>query len=159
MAAYLRVIDVEKRAESAIQPGTRTDLDKDKITVGRHPDCDLVIDLPDVSRFHYSLTRDQRGYVLHAHWLNPTTLNGKVWSECVADIDDGWAVLEDGDRISFDLLQGEIRLHVSDEELGRRREQWRAPSRSPRRGYLADFAATVLQANHGCVSGALHKDA
>ncbi len=65
------------------------------------------------------------------------------------------ALVEDGDRISFDLRQGEIHLHVSEEELGRRREGWSAPDSRWRRGYLADFSATTAQANDGCVSHAL----
>lgn len=66
------------------------------------------------------------------------------------------ALVADGDEISFDLLTGEIILHITDEELGRRRQQWRPAARRFRRGYLLDFAATVTQANHGCVSRALH---
>ncbi|MFV2065837.1 MAG: dihydroxy-acid dehydratase [Pirellulales bacterium] len=62
------------------------------------------------------------------------------------------ALVEDGDEISFDLLAGAITLHVTDEELARRRSAWQPPSAVPLRGYLADFAATTAQANHGCVS-------
>jgi dihydroxy-acid dehydratase len=65
------------------------------------------------------------------------------------------ALVRDGDEISFDLLAGEITVHVSDEELARRRQSL-APVAKPRRGYLLDFAATVSQANHGCVSKILH---
>ena len=65
------------------------------------------------------------------------------------------ALVEDGDPISFDLLAGEITLEVSDDELSSRRASWTAtvPDHEPR-GYLADFSATVAQANHGCVSRA-----
>jgi dihydroxy-acid dehydratase len=67
------------------------------------------------------------------------------------------ALVEDGDEISFDLLAGEIRLHVDDEDLARRRKSWvsRGPAFEPR-GYLADFSATTSQAHHGCVSQAYH---
>ncbi len=68
------------------------------------------------------------------------------------------ALVKDGDAISFDLLKGEIVLHVSDEELGARRAQWRAQPVVHTRGYLADFSATVAQANHGAVSRALYRD-
>ncbi len=67
------------------------------------------------------------------------------------------ALVKDGDAISFDLLKGEITLHVSDEELGQRRSQWRARPIEHTRGYLADFSATVAQANHGAVSKALYR--
>ena len=66
------------------------------------------------------------------------------------------ALVHDGDEISFDLMPGTITLHVSDEELGRRRQAWQAPTINYARGYLADFAATVAQANNGCVSRAFH---
>jgi dihydroxy-acid dehydratase len=67
------------------------------------------------------------------------------------------ALVEDGDEISFDLLKGNITLHVADEVLAARRKSWTAPPLASRRGYLSDFAATVAQANHGCVSRALHE--
>lgn len=62
------------------------------------------------------------------------------------------ALVEDGDAISFDLLAGEITLHVDDDELARRRARWQPPSLPTQRGYLADFSATVAQADQGCVS-------
>ena len=69
------------------------------------------------------------------------------------------ACVVDGDVIAFDLLKGTIDVHVTDDELQRRREDlpyWKP--REPRRGYLADFSATVSQAHHGCVSTALIPD-
>lgn len=62
------------------------------------------------------------------------------------------ALVEDGDEISFELLEGNITLHVSDEDLAARREAWTPPAHEHTRGYLADFAATVSQADSGCVS-------
>ena len=62
------------------------------------------------------------------------------------------ALVEDGDEISFELLEGNITLHVSDEDLAARREAWAPPAHEHTRGYLADFAATVSQADSGCVS-------
>lgn len=66
------------------------------------------------------------------------------------------ALVQDGDEISFDLLNGDITLHVEDDELIRRRDAWRPPAKRFRRGYLADFTATVAQAHDGCVSKAYH---
>lgn len=68
------------------------------------------------------------------------------------------ALVQDGDEISFDLLAGDVTLHVDDEELNQRRQQLDTAARSPQRGYLADFAATAAQANHGCVSKVLYPD-
>lgn len=66
------------------------------------------------------------------------------------------ALVEDGDEITFDLTAGELNLHVDDATLATRRENWTPPTIRHARGYLADFAATVAQAHHGCVSRALH---
>jgi dihydroxy-acid dehydratase len=68
------------------------------------------------------------------------------------------ALIEDGDEISFDLLRGEITLHIEDREFARRRQAWQPPPANRTRGYLADFCATAAQANFGCVSRALYPD-
>ena len=60
------------------------------------------------------------------------------------------AKVQDGDQISFDLLAGEIRLHIDDQTLADREAI--APPPPSNRGYLRDFAATVEQANRGCIS-------
>lgn len=64
------------------------------------------------------------------------------------------ALVEDGDVISFDLQAGEISLEISDDVLERRRTRWSAPEIRHKRRYLSDFAATVTQADQGCVSRA-----
>jgi dihydroxy-acid dehydratase len=64
------------------------------------------------------------------------------------------AFVQDGDEISFDVLAGTITWHVSDEEAKKRSANWKPPALRHQRGYLADFSATVAQANHGCVSKA-----
>lgn len=61
-------------------------------------------------------------------------------------------LVQDDDVISFDLLAGDIELHVSDSELDARRSSTKWGSVKHQRGYLADFAATVSQANEGCVN-------
>jgi dihydroxy-acid dehydratase len=68
------------------------------------------------------------------------------------------SLVEDGDRITFDLLAGEITLHVAEDELERRRAALPEWTPAFRRGYLLDFAATTAQAHHGCVSRALHPE-
>jgi dihydroxy-acid dehydratase len=69
-------------------------------------------------------------------------------------------LVEDGDEIAFHLLDGRIDLRISDAELDRRRAAWTAPNPAVFRGYLYDFAATVTQAQLGCVSqGVLGRNA
>ena len=66
------------------------------------------------------------------------------------------AWVEDGDEISFDLLAGNIIWHIPVDEISSRKEKWVSQNPHDReRGYLADFSATVSQANFGCVSRAL----
>ncbi|MGD9857734.1 MAG: dihydroxy-acid dehydratase [Planctomycetaceae bacterium] len=65
------------------------------------------------------------------------------------------ALVDDGDEISFDLLAGRLTLHVDDATLASRRKAWQPRPLAHGRGYLADFAATVTQANEGCVSRAI----
>ena len=68
-------------------------------------------------------------------------------------------LVEDGDEISFDLLEGDLTLHVDDETMSARRAAWKAPAHlRAQRGYLADFSATVAQAHNGCVSRAYYTD-
>jgi dihydroxy-acid dehydratase len=67
------------------------------------------------------------------------------------------ACVEDGDEISFDLLEGVIHVAVSAETLAARKAKLPAwNGLRTMRGYLADWSATVAQASHGCVSLALH---
>ena len=67
------------------------------------------------------------------------------------------ACVNDGDTISFDLLNGTITVHITDEDMKTRREALQPrPALQPARGYLADFSATVAQASDGCVSRALY---
>ena len=68
------------------------------------------------------------------------------------------ALVCNGDRISFDLLAGTVTLQVDDSELSERRSRWKPTAVRLQRGYLADFAATVSQASHGCVSRVLYPD-
>ena len=61
-------------------------------------------------------------------------------------------VVRDGDRISFHLLEGTIRLHVDDRELSRRRKD--LPARTLPEGldpFLQRHASLVSQAHRGCV--------
>ena len=83
--------------------------------------------------------------------------HGAIGVHCVPEAAVGGpiALVNDGDEISFDLSLGQCTLHVDNTEIERRRQNWQPRTYPDRRGYLADFAATVAQANYGCVSQAL----
>ena len=66
------------------------------------------------------------------------------------------ALVKDGDRIELDVQARRLHLHVSDDELARRREQWRPPEKKFDRGYGSLFAAECTQAHEGCDFKFLH---
>ena len=60
------------------------------------------------------------------------------------------ALVKDGDLIELDVDARRLELRVSDEELARRRAQWKRPVFPHPRGYGALYARHVTQANQGC---------
>ena len=60
------------------------------------------------------------------------------------------AFVENGDTIELDIPARKLNLLVSDEELARRRKNWKAPAPRYTRGYGAIFTQNVTQANEGC---------
>lgn len=60
------------------------------------------------------------------------------------------AFVKDGDEISIDITRRTLTLHVSEEELARRREGW-TPLRKPRKPALAKYAALVTSASTGSI--------
>ncbi len=61
-------------------------------------------------------------------------------------------LLEEGDTITIDAAQKQIRVDLTDEVLAKRREQWSAPAPRYRRGVLAKYAKTVTSASEGAVT-------
>jgi dihydroxy-acid dehydratase len=61
------------------------------------------------------------------------------------------ALIQEGDTISFDIPNRQIKLEVSDEELQRRLSQWTAPEPKHTTGALAKYARLVSSAARGAV--------
>ena len=60
------------------------------------------------------------------------------------------ALVRSGDWIQLDVPERRLNLEVSDEELARRRADWRPPAGvSQARGYVRMYVDHVLQANQG----------
>lgn len=80
--------------------------------------------------------------------------HGAIGVHCAPEAAVGGPIglVEDGDTISFDLLKGEVRVHVDEVTLSTRAKKHSFEMPKHARTYLADFAATVSQANDGCVS-------
>ena len=62
------------------------------------------------------------------------------------------ALVEDGDIITIDAETNSIVVEVSQEELAKRKQQWKAPDLKFERGVLYKYAKTVSSASKGCVT-------
>lgn len=60
------------------------------------------------------------------------------------------ALVKDGDQITIDVYKRDLHLHVSDEELARRRAEWRFTPK-PVEGYLKRYAQLATSAANGGV--------
>ena len=60
------------------------------------------------------------------------------------------AFVQTGDEIEVDVAKRRIHLHVSEEELARRRAAWQQPAPRYPRGYGALYSAHISQADEGC---------
>ena len=62
------------------------------------------------------------------------------------------ALVQDGDEITIDTETNIIDLHVSSEELEKRRKEWRAPKPNYTSGALAKYASLVGSAAQGAIT-------
>ncbi len=62
------------------------------------------------------------------------------------------ALIENGDIITIDAVKNTINLEVSDEELSKRRANWKQPKLKATKGILYKYAKTVSSASEGCVT-------
>ena len=65
------------------------------------------------------------------------------------------ALVKDGDIVELDVPNRRLHLHVSDEELARRRAEWTAPKPPLDSGYWKLYVDNVLQADEGADLGFL----
>lgn len=61
-------------------------------------------------------------------------------------------LVKDGDRIVIDATERVVDLEVSEEELEKRRREWKAPPLRATNGTLRKYAALVSNASLGCVT-------
>lgn len=59
------------------------------------------------------------------------------------------ALVENGDMIELDVEQRKLHLDISDEELKKRKEKWKAPDPAATRGYVKFYIDHVQQAHKG----------
>ncbi len=61
------------------------------------------------------------------------------------------ALVRDGDIIAIDIPAKKLTLEIGDEELQRRRREWKAPEPKIKEGYLSRYAKMVTSASTGAV--------
>jgi dihydroxy-acid dehydratase len=62
------------------------------------------------------------------------------------------AIIENGDTITIDAENRELKLHLEDQEIKRRLELWQQPAPRYTRGVLAKYAKLVSSASEGAVT-------
>jgi dihydroxy-acid dehydratase len=62
------------------------------------------------------------------------------------------ALVKEGDTITIDATTLELKVHLSDDELGRRKAVWKAPAPRYTRGVLAKYARLVSTSSKGAVT-------
>jgi dihydroxy-acid dehydratase len=64
----------------------------------------------------------------------------------------GIALIENGDVITIDAVNNTINVQVSDEELARRKANWKRPDNGITQGVLLKYMRSVSSASEGCVT-------
>ncbi|HZE73188.1 MAG TPA: L-arabinonate dehydratase [Pyrinomonadaceae bacterium] len=88
--------------------------------------------------------------------ISDARMSGTAYGTCVLHVSPEsfvggpLAFVQDGDLIGLDAAKRKLHLDVSDEELARRRANWKAPAPRYERGFGALYAAHVTQADQGC---------
>lgn len=61
------------------------------------------------------------------------------------------AIVEDGDEIYIDAIDGKLELRVSDEEIARRMANWKKPEKEIPEGYLRLYSKVAASADKGAI--------
>ena len=97
--------------------------------------------------------------------ISDARMSGTAYGACVLHVSPEsyvggpLAFVRDDDLIELDVRNRRLHLHVSDEELTKRRAGWKLPERRYERGFGALYAAHVTQADQGCDFDFLHAGA
>jgi dihydroxy-acid dehydratase len=88
--------------------------------------------------------------------ISDARMSGTHYGTCVlhvapeAAVGGPLALIRTGDIVELDVEAGRLDVLLSDAELARRREDWRAPPPPRRRGYVRLYVEQVSQADKGC---------
>ena len=61
------------------------------------------------------------------------------------------ALIKNGDKINIDIPGRKLELEISDEEMAKRKAEWKQPEPKVKTGYLSRYARMVTSANTGAV--------
>ena len=61
------------------------------------------------------------------------------------------AIVENGDKISIDVINGTLHLHLTDEEIAARLSKWKEPEPKVKKGYLSIYSRLASSADEGAV--------
>ncbi|MGM8362703.1 dihydroxy-acid dehydratase [Flavobacterium sp. ARAG 55.4] len=64
----------------------------------------------------------------------------------------GIALIENGDVITIDAVKNTINMQISDEELAKRKANWKKPESPIKQGVLLKYMRSVSSASEGCVT-------
>ncbi|MDD2820840.1 MAG: dihydroxy-acid dehydratase [Flavobacterium sp.] len=64
----------------------------------------------------------------------------------------GIALIENGDVITIDAVNNTINMKISDEELAKRKSNWKKPESQIKQGVLLKYMRSVSSASEGCVT-------
>jgi len=88
--------------------------------------------------------------------ISDARMSGTHYGTCIlhvapeAAVGGPLALLRTGDIVTFDLAARTLDMAVPEDELGRRRGEWKAPSQPYLRGYTLLYMQHVSQADKGC---------
>jgi dihydroxyacid dehydratase/phosphogluconate dehydratase len=97
--------------------------------------------------------------------ISDARMSGTAYGACVLHVapesfvGGPLALVHDGDLIELDVANRKLHLLVSDDELTRRRAEWKPKPPVYERGFGALYAAHVTQADQGCDFDFLHAGA
>ena len=96
--------------------------------------------------------------------ISDARMSGTSYGACVLHVSPEsfvggpLALVKDGDMISLDVANRTLTLEVSDDELAKRKAEWKQPESKFTRGYGKLYFDEATQANHGCDFRFLHAD-
>jgi dihydroxy-acid dehydratase len=61
------------------------------------------------------------------------------------------AIVKNGDKISIDVINGTIQVHLSDDEIEKRLQSWQKPGPKVKQGYLSLYSRLASSADEGAI--------